>query len=172
MDKNTKKEIFSWIKVVVIALALSFIVNNNVIVKAEIPTGSMENTVMTGDHILALKIAYLFHGPERGDIVVFKFPDDESQNYLKRVIGLPGETVEIIDGKVYINSELLNEDYLKEVPVGSYGPYQVPEDSYFMLGDNRNFSEDSRYWVNTYVKENKILGKAVLRYSPNLKLLN
>lgn len=169
---DKKKEIFSWVKLIIAALALSFVLNNYIIAKAEIPTGSMENTVMTGDRIIALRVAYLFQGPKRGDIVVFKYPDDETQNYLKRVIGLPGETVEIIDGEVFIDSELLTEDYLKEIPVGSYGPFEVPEQSYFMLGDNRNMSEDARYWENTYVEEKKIIGKAVLKYSPDFKVLN
>ena len=90
---------------------------------------------------------------------IFKFPDDESQLYIKRVIGLPGDKVQIIDGKVYINdSETpLDEPYLPEPPEGDYGPYYVPEDSYFMLGDNRNWSKDSRFWTNTYVKKEKVL---------------
>ncbi len=176
MDNKTKdsrkKEIFSWIKLVIAALAFSFIFNNFVIVKAEVPSGSMEDTVMTGDRIVALRIAYILQGPKRGDIVVFKYPDDETQNYLKRVIGLPGETVEIIDGKVFVDSEPLVENYLKEPPVGSFGPYIVPKDSYFMLGDNRNISEDARYWENTYVKKEKIIGKAILRYAPSIKFLH
>jgi signal peptidase I len=169
---NKKKEIFSWVRLIFAALAISFIINNYVIVKAEIPTGSMENTVMTDDSIIALRLAYLFEDPARGDIVVFKYPDDESQNYLKRIIGLPGETIEIVDGKVFVDSVQLEESYLKEVPVGSFGPYTVPKDSYFMMGDNRNISEDARYWEHTYVKKEKILGKAVLRYSPSIKVLH
>lgn len=169
---NKKKEIFSWVRLIFAALAVSFIINNYVIVKAEIPTGSMENTVMTDDSIIALRLAYLFDDPARGDIVVFKYPDDESQNYLKRIIGLPGETIEIVDGKVFVDSVQLEENYLKEVPIGSFGPYTVPKDSYFMMGDNRNISEDARYWEHTYVKKEKILGKAVLRYSPSIKVLH
>ena len=107
----------------------------------------------------------------RGDIVIFKYPDDESVDYLKRIIGLPGETVEIISGKVYINGELLDEPYLSEEPTGDFGPYQVPEDSYFMLGDNRAVSKDSRYWHNTYVKKDKIIAKAFVMYWPSLKWL-
>ena len=114
---------------------------------------------------------YDFNEPERGDIVIFKYPDDESVDYLKRIIGLPGETVEIISGKVYINGELLDEPYLSEEPTGDYGPYQVPEDSYFMLGDNRAVSKDSRYWHNTYVKKDKIIAKAFVMYWPSLKWL-
>lgn len=170
---DKKKEILDWLKVILAAVAISFILNNFVIVNAQVPTGSMENTVMTKDRVFALRLSYLFENPQRGDIVVFPLPDDESQNYLKRIIGLPGDTVEIKDGKVYINNseEPLQEDYLKEKPTGDYGPYEVPENSYFMLGDNRNISLDSRYWEHTFVKKNKIMGKVVLRYYPSIKLL-
>ena len=100
--------------------------------------------------------------------MIFKFPDDESKLYIKRVIGLPGDTVVIVDGKVYINgsSEPLDDSFCPEEPLGNFGPYSVPEGSYFMLGDNRNYSADSRFWQNTFVKREKILGKAVLRYWP------
>lgn len=170
---DKKKEILDWLKVILAAVAISFILNNFVIVNAQVPTGSMENTVMTKDRVFAFRLSYLFENPQRGDIVVFPLPDDESQNYLKRIIGLPGDTVEIKDGKVYINNseEPLQEDYLKEKPTGNYGPYEVPENSYFMLGDNRNISLDSRYWEHTFVKQNKIMGKVVLRYYPSIKLL-
>lgn len=170
MDKNKKSEIFSWIKIIVSAFVIALVINNFIIVKAEVPTGSMENTVMTHDQIVGYRLAYLFSKPKRGDIIMFPFPDDESTNYLKRIIGLPGEAIEIIDGKVYINgsTEPLEEDYLKEVPDGSYGPYTVPEDSYFMMGDNRNTSIDSRSWEHPFVKKEKIIGKAVFRFFPKL----
>lgn len=89
------------------------------------------------------------------------------------MIGLPGETVEIKDGKVYINGSdtPLDDSFVPEVPIGSYGPYTVPEDSYFMLGDNRNRSRDSRFWDNTFVTFDEIVGKAVIRYYPFVKLL-
>jgi signal peptidase I len=170
MNENKKSEIFSWIKIIVSAFVIALVINNFIIVKAEVPTGSMENTVMTHDQIIGYRLAYLFSKPKRGDIIMFPLPDDESTNYLKRIIGLPGETIEIIDGKVYINgnTEPLTEDYLKETPKGSYGPYTVPEDSYFMMGDNRNSSLDSRFWEHPFVKKEKIIGKAVFRYSPKL----
>lgn len=105
-----------------------------------------------------------------GDIVVFRYPDDESEIYVKRVIGLPGDTIAIEDGKIYINgsTEPLQEDYLKEEWTVATGPYtfEVPEGSYFMMGDNRNDSWDARYWSNTYVTKDKILGKALFTYWP------
>lgn len=170
---SVKKEIFSWIKVILFALAISFVLNHYVIVSAEVPTGSMENTVMVGDRIVASRLSYYFHEPQRGDIIVFDFPDDESQTYLKRIIGLPGETLEIKDGKVYINGSKtpLKENYLKETPVGDYGPYTVPKNSYFMMGDNRNDSKDSRFWNHTFATRDEIIGKAEFRYYPHPKLL-
>ena len=142
---------------------------------------------MTGDRIFGFRMAYGlnfdFFGkhisyktkdPERFDIIIFKFPDDESQLFIKRLIGLPGETVEIRDGKVYINGsdEPLDDSFVPEVPTGNYGPYKVPENSYFMLGDNREYSRDSRFWKNTFVSFDEIVGKALVRYYPSIKLLN
>lgn len=128
---------------------------------------------MTGDRIFGNRLDYLFDDPERFDIVIFKYPDDESQRFIKRVIGLPGETVEIREGKVYINGSdtPLDDSFTPETPVGNFGPYTVPEGCYFMLGDNRNNSRDSRMWDNPYVKKEKILGKAVLRYFPGIEVL-
>ena len=169
---------------IIIVVVIVTLVNSVVLINAKIPSESMEKTIMTGDRIFGFRLAYGlnldFFGheiskkikdPERFDIVIFKYPDDESVDYLKRIIGLPGETVEIISGKVYINGELLDEPYLSEEPTGDYGPYQVPEDSYFMLGDNRAVSKDSRYWHNTYVKKDKIIAKAFVMYWPSLKWL-
>lgn len=167
------KEVWSWVKTIALALVLAFIINSFIIVNATVPTGSMENTIMPNDRIIALRLTYYFEKPERGDIVVFKYPDDESVLYVKRVIGLPGETVVIRDGRVYIDgSETpLDDEYVKETPLGDFGPYEVPEGHYFMMGDNRNESKDSRYWDNTYVAENKILGKVYLKYFPGVKML-
>ena len=128
---------------------------------------------MTGDRIFGNRLAYVLGEPERFDIVIFKYPDDESQLFIKRIIGLPGETVEIIDGKVYIDGSdtPLDDSFTLETPTGNYGPYTVPEGCYFMLGDNRNNSKDSRFWQNTFVEEDKILGKAVVKYFPGIKFL-
>ena len=125
---------------------------------------------MPKDRVIGNRLAYHFSEPERGDIIIFKYPDDERQLYVKRIIGLPGETVTIEDAKVYIGEEeiLLEEPYLKdEWKIDNDGySFEIPEGSYLVLGDNRNNSKDSRYWENTYVTEEKILGKAVFRYWP------
>lgn len=170
---NKKREILSWVKSILGAVIISFLLTKFIIVNAAVPTPSMSNTIMPNDRFIAFRLSYLFDKPERYDIVVFKYPDDESKLYVKRVIGLPGEKVTIKDGKVYINDseEPLDDYFLPEEMLGSFGPYEVPEDSYFMLGDNRNDSEDSRMWQNKFVSKNKILGKAIFKYYPKIEAL-
>lgn len=167
------KELWEYIKMIIFVVVVVLIVNNFLLINARVPSESMEKTIMTGDRFFGNRLAYLFDAPERFDIVVFKYPDDESQLFVKRVIGLPGETVEIKDGKVYINgSETpLDDSFTPETPTGDYGPYVVPDGSYFMLGDNRNHSGDSRFWKQPYVEKEKIVGKAIFRYFPGVKIL-
>ena len=171
--KSIGKELLEYLKMIIFVVIFVVVVNNFLIINAKIPSESMENTIMTGDTIFGNRLAYVLGDPERYDIVIFRYPDDESQLFIKRVIGLPGETVEIIDGKVYIDGSdtPLDDSFTPEIPTGSYGPYTVPEGCYFMLGDNRNNSKDSRFWQNPYVEKDKILGKAVLKYFPGFKIL-
>ena len=158
-------EDIEWILFVVIVV---MVLQNYVIVNARIPSGSMETTIMTGDRVFGNRLAYRKEKPKRGDIVIFKYPDDESQLFVKRVIGMPGERVVIKDAKVYINGVLLAESYLKNSWVIDADDYvfEVPDHCYLVLGDNRNNSKDSRYWTNTYVKEDQLLGEAVFCYWP------
>lgn len=170
---DAKKEIISWIKTIFCAILFAYIITTFIIVNAFVPTGSMKDTVMPGDRLVAFRLSYLFNDPQRYDIAVFKYPDDESVLYVKRVIGLPGETVNIIDGKVYINDskEPLDDSFIREPMIGEDGTYVVPDNSYFMLGDNRNDSRDSRFWVDKFVKKDKILGKAIFKYYPKIEFL-
>ena len=167
------EELWEYIKMIIFVVVVVFIVNNVLLINAKIPSESMEDTIMTGDRIFGNRLAYINKDPQRFDIVIFKYPDDETQLFIKRVIGLPGETVEIRDGKVYIDGAEtpLDDSFTPEPPQGNWGPEVVPEGSYFMLGDNRNRSKDSRFWTNTFVKKEKILCKAVLRYFPSPKLI-
>lgn len=172
--KSFFREVLEFVIPIILAVAIALFLKNCVIANAKVPTGSMLNTIQEGDRIIASRLAYLNDDPERYDIIIFKFPDDESQYFVKRVIGLPGETVNIVNGIVYVTKTdgttiQLDDSFVTNcVPVGNFGPYVVPEDSYFMLGDNRNNSEDSRYWENKYVKKDKIIGKVLFRYYPNI----
>ena len=172
---NFAREILDWVIVIVISAALAFALDKFIIVNAKIPSASMEPTIMTGDRLIGNRLAYLNEDPQRGDIVIFLFPDNEKEYFIKRVIGLPGETVTVKDGKVYINDSMTPLDesaYLKTVPLGDFGPFKVPEGAYFMMGDNRNNSMDSRFWNSPYVYRDKILGKAWVRYFPHPSKVN
>ena len=148
---DIKKEIISWVKMFAIVIVVVLVLTRGIFINAKIPSGSMENTIMTGSRIIGFRFSYWFEEPKRGDIVLFKYPIDESQTYIKRVIGLPGETVRIKSGKIYINGSKtpLNETYLKETWTVDNDDltYKVPKGSYFVLGDNRNNSKDGRYWA-------------------------
>ena len=188
-ETSVKAEIISWIEVIAVAVLLALFIDNFIIINATVPSGSMEKTIMTGDRVLGTRFSYWFSEPKRGDIVVFKYPVDEARGkntkFIKRIIGLPGETVEIKDGAVYINGDKLEEDYINgtwKVANDGY-TFEVPEDHYLMLGDNRNNSSDARYWPEialregvvssveealplSYVEKKKILGKAYFCYWP------
>ena len=184
--KSKLQETIEFCIPIIIAVALAFILRTFVFANAVVPTGSMLNTIQEGDRIIASRMAYNNNDPERYDIILFKYPDNEEQIYVKRIIGLPGETVQIVNGvpgdvievrnkQLYRNGEPVKEDYIRVdepnnvVPVRDvFGPVTVPPDSYFMLGDNRNDSKDSRFWTNTYVKRDKIIGKVKFRYYPSI----
>lgn len=172
--QSVLKEIISWLFYFVAAVAIALFLKTFVIINATVPTGSMENTIMPGDCIMGFRLAYTFSQPQRGDIIIFKYPDDETQKYVKRIIGLPGDTVTIEDGEIYINGSATpyQESYLKEAWIIATGPYEfeVPEDSYLVLGDNRNESKDARYWSNSYVSKDEIIGKAEFVYFPFSRL--
>lgn len=168
------KEIIDWVKYLTGAFLFALIINNTLIINADIPSGSMENTIMTNSRVFGSRLAYVFSEPERFDIIVFKFPDDESSDpFVKRIIALPNETVTIHNGKVYIDdSELpLDDSFIRDEAWGDYGSYTVPDNCYFVMGDNRDVSYDSRGWSNKYVSKDKILGKVYVEYFPSLKLL-
>ena len=173
--KRIVKEALSWIKYLVITLVCVLIINNTLVASALVVSSSMENTIMTDSRVMGLRVAYLLSEPERFDIILFQPPDDmTSIPYVKRIIGLPNEKVEIVAGKVYINdSDLpLNDSFIKEKARGDFGPYYVPEGCYFVLGDNRNVSHDSRYWVNTFVPRGNIMGRVYFEFFPAPHILD
>lgn len=172
-ERSKLREAIEFLIPIVVAVVIAIILKNVVFANAVVPTGSMLNTISQGDRIIASRLAYKFEDPQRYDVVIFKFPDDETQYFVKRVIGLPGETVQIVDGTVYVTKTdgetiMLDDSFVTNCePVGDYGPFEVPEDSYFMMGDNRNSSHDSRFWENKYVHKSKIVGKVKFRYYPD-----
>ena len=186
-QKSTIREYFESI---VIAVILALFVRTWVVQAFKIPTGSMENNLLIGDHLLvnkfvfapsqtAIERAILPVGTiKRRDIIVFKYPEEPDRDFIKRVIGLPGETVEVREKKVYINGQPLDEPYAHYLPPAAtssefhevtsfdvrerYGPVTVPPNQYFVMGDNRDNSQDSRYWG--FLPRENIKGKALLIY--------
>lgn len=174
------KEIFSWVKFFTITVAFALFFNFFVIVNAVIPSGSMEQTIMTGDRIIAFRLSYLLSEPNRHDIIILPDPDNpDGDLFIKRIVGMPGEMLLIDNGRVYVmpeggtELEFLYEPFLNpnDPPRGTFGPVVVPANSFFLMGDNRNSSMDSRHWTNTFVHEDKIMGKAIFRYLPNFRIL-
>jgi signal peptidase I len=170
---------------IVIAILLALVIRTLVVQAFTIPSGSMMDTLLVGDYILVNK--FLFgpeipftdwrmpglRAPARGDIIVFKYPQDEKRDFIKRIVGVPGDQILIRGHQVHVNGQLLDEPYVKPgvVPHAAAGycgyaygcePTPVPADSYFVMGDNRDNSQDSRYWG--FVRREKIKGKAFLIY--------
>jgi signal peptidase I len=172
--KSTAREYFESI---VITAVIALFATTFVVQAFKIPTGSMESNLLIGDHLLVNKFVYGIHDGwiarvlpykelKRGDVIVFKYPNSPEVAYVKRLIGLPGEKLEIIGRTVYINDQALQEDYTQFLDQGSAyernGPFQIPEGSYFAMGDNRDNSQDSRYWG--FVPRDHIIGKALAVY--------
>ena len=216
--KNKLKDIVDFMLPIVAAVVIAFVLKTFIIANAKVPTGSMVSTINVDDRIIASRLAYKTESPRRYDIVLFYFPDDENDIFVKRVLGLPGETLEVIDGVVYVTTQdgktiQTEQSFVNpaETPSGNYGPYYIPEQGeiitvegdycfaengmivghrsfihkyctkddrgnyviaenlYFMMGDNRNQSHDSRGWDFPYVSEDKIIGKVLFRYFPSFE---
>ena len=163
--KKKRNAFISFLITIGATFAAIFILFTFVIINANVPSGSMKDTINEGDRIIGFRLAYAFSEPQRGDIIIFT-PPDEDKLYIKRVIGVPGDEIRISYGDVYVNGEKLEEDYIKEPMAVNREElvYNVPEDSYFVLGDNRNNSLDSRYWSTPYITKDKIHAKAVFKY--------
>ncbi len=177
---------------ILIALLLALLIRTFIVQAFKIPSGSMKNTLLIGDHILVSKFSYGTHipneipfiniklfddivlfsrVPKRGDIIVFKFPKDETRDFIKRVIGLPGDKLKVRRQKVYINNKPYEDTHARHtdspsdsplVPRDDFGPILIPDDHVFVMGDNRENSQDSRYWG--YLNVKKIRGKAQIIY--------
>jgi len=172
MNNRLRYFIKEWVEPVIIALILALIIRTYVIQAFKIPTGSMRPTLMEGDRILVNKFIYKFKRPERGDVIVFVSPEDKKKDFIKRLVGLPGETLEISNGMILINGVAVGKDsilreryYYNRGDFGKEGQaVKIPEDAYFVLGDNSISSRDSRYWG--FLPKRYLLGKAILIYWP------
>jgi len=183
MPETKKSKVREYAETLIIALAIALFVRTFVVQAFKIPSSSMEPTLLVGDHILVNKFIYgiripvigekilPFSTPRRGDVIVFIYPGDRSKDFIKRVIGLPGDTVEFRDRKIYINDRLIEDPwgfYRRDNPPwrssvsDNYGPQVVPPDALFVMGDNRDNSQDSRYWG--FVPLDDVLGKAFIMY--------
>jgi len=151
------------------AALLSLVIITFVVQAFYIPSGSMEPTLMIDDRILVAKFLYRFEPVHRGDVIVFRYPLNPQRDFVKRVIGLPGDRVQLKDGVVYVGGQSISEKgYTIKPDFGNYGPVTVPARDFFVLGDNRNNSEDSRFFG--YVPRGNIIGKAVFIYWPPQRL--
>ena len=170
--EKAKREAIAWLWII-----LAFLFINGVIGQARvIPSASMENTMLIGDHLIMDRFGFdagvpftswhapLWRSPKRQEVIIFRAPVEGSPDFVKRVIGMPGDTIEIHDGAVWINGAKLNEPYIKEQmdPIEKYGPVTVPPASYFAMGDNRSDSYDSRYWG--FVPRANLIGVPVMIY--------
>jgi len=165
MSREEKTLVGDLIESVIIAVVLAFgIIRPFIIQPFAIPSGSMEPTLLVGDKLFVNKFIYRFKPIQRFDVIVFKYPQNPKVDYIKRVIALEGETVQLIDGKVYINGQPIEENHKMYPSYDNFGPVKVPQGHLFVLGDNRGNSEDSRYFG--FVPVQNVLGKAFLIYWP------
>ncbi len=185
--KQKKSQLRDWTEALIVAAILALIIRTFVVQAFKIPSGSMEDTLLIGDHLLVNKFIFGTHlpfadepilkirDPERGDIIVFEFPEDRDKSYfkrrdfIKRVIGLPGDTIEIRNKNVYVNGEryitpeaVYKDGNLTAGPRDNMRPVKVPENKYFVMGDNRDRSYDSRFW--RFVDRSEIKGLAFIKY--------
>jgi signal peptidase I len=157
------------IRIFVVALAIALLLRVFIVEPRFIPSGSMEPTLQVGDRILVDKISQQWESPQRGDILVFYPPaspaiEDNSKAYIKRLIGLEGDLIAVRGGKVYRNGEAIDEPYIAEAPAYSMRPVVVPKGHYWMMGDNRNHSNDSHIWG--FLPKQNAIGKASIRFFP------
>ncbi len=173
-----KRFVKEYLEPIVIAVLIALFIRAFVVQAFKIPSSSMEPTLLVGDHLLVSKFIYgiripytdtklfQYKKPGRGDIIVFIFPKDRTKDFIKRVIGTEGEKVAIVHNKIYINDKLIDDPWgrftMPRTSIENYGPVKVPESSLFVMGDNRDNSQDSRFWG--FVKLNEVKGKALIIY--------
>lgn len=168
-EKSILRELLGWVLYIAVIVAITYLTITFIGQRTRVSGQSMEATLHDGDNLIVDKISYRFRDPERFEIIVFPYQHKENTYYIKRIIGLPGETVQVIDGYVYINGEKLDEDYGLEV-MESAGiaaePIELGSDEYFVLGDNRNHSSDSRDPSVGILHRKDLIGRAWVRIWP------
>lgn len=176
MNDKLRYFIKEWVEPIIIAIILALIIRTFVVQAFKIPTGSMRPTLIEDDRILVNKFIYRFKRPERGDVVVFVSPEDKKKDFIKRLVGLPGENIEISNGTILVDDRAVeNSSVIKERYYYNRGDFgkkgeavKVPEDAYYVLGDNSISSRDSRYWG--FLPKKYMLGKAFLIYWPPTRI--
>ncbi|RBP41144.1 signal peptidase I [Garciella nitratireducens] len=164
--KERKNECLEWIEAIIIAVIIASIIKFFFFEIIQVDGNSMYPTLHHKDRLIVNKISYIFHEPEVGDIVTFAYPSDTSVDFIKRIVAKEGDTVEIKNNYLYINGEKKEEPYIYEKKMMDFPPVVVPSNSFFVLGDNRNNSRDSRYIDVGFLKKENIKGKAIFRIWP------
>lgn len=168
-EKNPIREALGWLMYIVIIIGVTYLIITYVGQRTRVSGNSMLTTLHDGDNLIVDKVSYRFRDPKRFEIIVFPYQYGENTYYIKRIIGMPGETVQVLDGYVYINGEKLDESYGLEVMVDpgiAQEPIELGEDEYFVLGDNRNNSSDSRSPDVGIIKKEDMVGRAWVRIWP------
>jgi len=163
---NWNEEIKDWVISILIAVALALFIRYFIVELYLVEGPSMRPTLVNSERLVVNKFIYYFKTPERGEILVFKYPRDPSRDFIKRVVGVAGDTIEVRQGQVFRNGELLDEPYILEMTRGNFPASKVPEGHLFAMGDNRNNSEDSRSRAVGFVPVNMVKGKAILVFWP------
>lgn len=166
MTSGSKSQVREWIESIIIAIVLAIVIKAFLFETVLVDGSSMLPTLRDRDRLAVNKIGYRFDGPRYGDIVVFEYPGNPSLIFIKRVIGVEGDRVEVRDHRVYLNGVELDEPYINEKPLGNFSEVVVPPDTVFVLGDNRNDSRDSRFSDVGFIPLENIRGEAVLRIWP------
>lgn len=165
-NSTFSEEVKDWAISILIAIVLAFFIRYFIVELYMVEGPSMRPTLVSGERLVVNKFLYRFKEPQRGEVVVFRYPKDPSRDFIKRVIGVPGDTIEVKDGRVIRNGQVLDESYILERIRGNYSPAKVPEGHIFAMGDNRNNSEDSRFKDVGFVPYELIKGKAMVIFWP------